>query len=475
MSADPRIPRVGLGLLTRYVPPQMVERVLAETGRRQQRTRRLTAAFMVYFVLACTLMPGSGYAGVLAHLVAGLRRLATGWPPPTTSSLTKARRRLTAQALTALFEKVRGPIAGPGIGQAWRFGLRLIVTDGTTIDLPDTPANQERYGRPKRGGFPQARLTAVLECGTRAVIAAAWDSYRTSELKLFERILPTLDGAGTLLLADKNFLSHRRWQAATATGAHLLWRVRNGFTFPLPKIRKLPDGSYLSRLFDPADAQRHRKAADRGHPRPGLPGGITVRVIPYTVTTIRADGQKTTSYYRLITSLLDHHTAPASELAACYRERWQEETGLADLKTRQQQPGGVLRSHTPGGVEQEIAAHLIVYQALRRLALHAADHAGVDCQRVSFTAVREVACRQLGTNAAPTSRTLRTHLHDASQEITSRLLPKQRRERSYRRQVKHRGSRYPAHRHDPKRPASSKVSRHVQVGTQAHPTPVPDP
>lgn len=476
MPADPRIGRLGLGLLTPLVSPGLVEQVLAETGRGHRRLRRLPAVLMVYFVLACCLFPGSGYAGVIRHLAAGLGWLATGWIPPSTSSLTEARHRLTAAPLVVLFDRVRGPLAGPDTDQSWRFGLRLLAADGTTVEVADTPENDARFGRPKGGGYPQARMVAVLECGTRAMVAAAWDSYDTSEQELFDRLLHDLHGAGTLLLADKNFLSYQRWQAAAATGAHLLWRVRNGHVFTLPMIRKLPDGSYLSRLFDPADAQRRRKAATRGQPRPGYPDGATVRVIPYTVTTVRADGQPTTTCYRLVTTLLDHRHAPAEALAACYRERWQDETGLADLKTRQLSPGTVLRSHTPDGVDQEIAAHLTVYQALRHLAYRSAEHANVPCQRISFTAVRETVIRHLTSNAAPTTHTYHNAWHQARQEITNRLLPQTRRQRRYRRHVKRPVSRYPANRRDQRHPAGGNVTHHVQIGTgMDRPTPIPDP
>lgn len=476
MSGDPRIPRLGLGLLTRSIPPRLVEQVLAETGCRQRRIRRLPAALTVYFVLACCLFPGNGYAGVIRHLAAGLGWLATCWTPPVTSALTEARRRLTAAPLLALFARVRGPLARPDTAGTWWFGLRLLAVDGTTVEVADTAANDAQFGRPKGGGYPQARMVAVLECGTRAMVTAAWDSYDTSEQELFDRLLPTLPGAGTLLLADKNFLSHRRWQTAAATGAHLLWRVRGGHVFALPLIRKLPDGSYLSRLFDPADARRHRKAATRGQPRHGHPDGITVRVIPYTVTTIRADRQPTTTFYRLVTTLLDHRHAPADALAACYRQRWQDETGLADLKTRQLPPGTVLRSHTPDGVNQELAAHLTIYQALRQLAHHSAEHAGVPCQRISFTAVRQAATRQVTTNAAPTNTALHTAWQQACQEITSQLLPEHRPERSYRRHVKRPRSRYPTNHPDHQHPTTGPVTHHIHIGTQTHqPTPTPDP
>jgi hypothetical protein len=53
-----------------------------------------------------------------------------------------------------------------------------VAIDGTVFDLPDTPANEERFGRPgagrgeAQGFFPQARVVALAECGTHAIIGA---------------------------------------------------------------------------------------------------------------------------------------------------------------------------------------------------------------------------------------------------------------------------------------------------------------
>jgi hypothetical protein len=74
-----------LGVLTRRVPPVVVDEVLAATGRVEKRVRLLPARVVVYFVLAMTLFGDCGYRGVWAALTAGL---SGRWvPDPSTAAL----------------------------------------------------------------------------------------------------------------------------------------------------------------------------------------------------------------------------------------------------------------------------------------------------------------------------------------------------------------------------------------------------
>jgi hypothetical protein len=71
--------RVAVGVLTQALPQSLVDDVLAETGRVQQRNRLLPARLVVYFVLAMFLFFGQSYEEVARLLTAGLqdaRRLA---------------------------------------------------------------------------------------------------------------------------------------------------------------------------------------------------------------------------------------------------------------------------------------------------------------------------------------------------------------------------------------------------------------
>ena len=389
LAAEDRLPdRVGIGLLTRVFPPELVDAVIEETGAREQRYRALPARLMVYFTLALWLFMRCGYGLVLEKLTAGLWWAGVSdqdWEVPRTGSITKARQRLGPLVMARLFQRTTGPLAAADTPGAWWRGLRVCSLDSSILDVPDTPFNDTPFndavfGRPTNntapGPFPQVRMMVLAENGTKALIDAAIEGYCVDERTLARQVLPSLR-PDMLVLADRGFPGYHLWADAAATGAHLLWRIPA--SFGLPMLQALPDGSYLSQL-----------TARRQKGRP-TPTSIPVRVVEYTVITHTKDGQETSELFCLITTLTDPVTAPAIELAQLYHQRWQIETGLGALKTEQRGPAIVLRSHQPAGVLQELWAMFCVYQAIRELAFHAATHTNLDPTRISFKHAIETA------------------------------------------------------------------------------------
>jgi IS4 transposase len=182
---------------------------------------------------------------------------------------------------------------------------------------------------------------------------------------------------GMLRLADRQFFGHALWQAATATGADLLWRGKHNLR--LPREAGLADGSYLTTVY-PSDKDRRHRA-----------GGIRVRVVEYRLAGI-ADAAP---LYRLLTTLLDPVQAPAAELAALYHERWEVEVALAELKTQLRGAQLVLRSKTPELVRQEAWGLLLAHFAVRGLMHEAALKADEDPDRLSFSHAVRVVRRKL--------------------------------------------------------------------------------
>ena len=99
--------------------------------------------------------------------------------------------------------------------------------------------------------------------------------------------------------------------------------------------------------------------------------------------------------YRLVTSVLDHEQAPATELAALYHERWEIETALGELKTHLRGANIVLRSKTPDLVRQEFYGLLMAHFAIRGLIHEAALKADEDPDRLSFLHAVRVVRRKL--------------------------------------------------------------------------------
>jgi hypothetical protein len=348
-----------LGELTQQVPFEMVDAVLAQTCRVQRRVRDLPARVVVYLLLAGCVFAELGYVQVWHRLVAGLDGLPAACPAA--AAMTQARRRLGPGPLRELFELLRGPAPASA---RWR-GLLVCAVDGTIMTVADSAANLAVYPK-QRGGatggssYPMLRLLALVSCGTRSVIDAVSGPASSGETTYAARLLGSLHG-GMILLADRNFGSGKLAAQIAGTQAEFVIRVRTGNSSPkLPVLRRLPDGSWQSRF-----------------------GGVPVRVIDAQITVATSAG-RTASRYRLITTLLDPAACPAGEIVTLYHERREIETAYFELKSTIL-GGRVLRARTPDGIDQEVYALLVTYQALRTAMADAAGTiAGTDPDRTSF-------------------------------------------------------------------------------------------
>lgn len=378
---------ITLGVLTRSVPSDRIRQVLEETDRASQRERDLPAHVMVYYVMALALYRAESTREVLRLLLEGLKDVTGLVVPLKTagrSGISQARSRLGEEPLKRLYHQLVSPIATPQTQGAHYRKWRLVAMDGTTMEVPDTKANAEAFGRPHseqgESAYPLLRIVGLVEVGTHVLFGAELGNYATGEVTLARKIVPKLR-RGMLCLADRYFPGFELWSQAAATGADLVWRVRRRIN--LPRLKELDDGSYLSRMEAPRI---------KGSPRRP---SVEVRVIEYVV-----DGAQTQEIYRLITTILDPAEAPAQELAQIYRERWEFETTLDEFKTHLRGARTVLRSMTPELIRQEVWGLLLTHYTLRGLMHEAALHAKWDPDRVSFIHAVRVVRRTLPRFAA---------------------------------------------------------------------------
>ena len=247
--------RIAIGVLTRTYPPALVDRVIAESGAQERRQRLLPARVVVYYVLAMCLFSQVGYEEVARLLTEGLawaRRWRGSWQVPTTGAIARARARLGAEPLRALFRAAVRPLATPATSGAWYRDWRLASLDGTTVDVADTPANAVAFGRPRthrgeQAAFPQVRVMALAECGTHAIIDAELGAYATGELSLAPALARSLT-AGMLVLGDRGLVSFDLWRTMAATGADLLWRTRTNAVLPVVQTSRMALTSARSSL-----------------------------------------------------------------------------------------------------------------------------------------------------------------------------------------------------------------------------------
>jgi len=374
---------ISLGVVTKYFPLARVQQVLAATGKASQRQRDLPAHVVVYYVLALALYVQTSYGEVLRCLLEGLQWLREpGDPLRVTgkSGISQARSRLGSEPLRRLHDELVGPLATRETRGAWYRQWRVVSLDGSTLDVADTVANDQAFGRPAarrgRSGYPQLRFVSLVENGTHVLFGSRLGPYRASEIALAEELLDRLH-PGMLCLNDRYFYGFPLWSKAAATGADLLWRVKKNLI--LPCHRRLADGSYLSRVY--------ARASDRERDH----NGLVVRVIEYRLQGVPG----AEPLYRLITTVLDPQMAPAGEVAALYHERWEIETAFDELKTHLRGSHIILRSKTPELVRQEFYGLLMTHYAIRGLMHEAALKAEEDPDRLSFLHAVRVVRRKL--------------------------------------------------------------------------------
>ena len=342
----------------------MVDEVLNDTASTQKRLRKIPARVVVYLLLAAGLFPCCGWLGVWRKLTAGLGCVAQ----PVASALFYARRRVGVAPMRALFRL----LAQPGTAVArWR-GLVVCALDGTSVTVADTAVNRAAFGRRRdnqmgAGGYPHARLVALVACGSRMLLGAVFGTYARGE-STWARDLVEVMGPGQLVVADRGFAVADLIERIAATGAQVLVRVKDNRR--LPAVKRLPDGTSIV-----------------------VVGGIRVRLVEARLTITSPAGRRT-SAYRLITTLTDAHHYPASDIMAVYHQRWEIETAYGELKSGLL-TGRVLRARDPAGVDQEMWSLLCLYQALRTAIDNAVTGTGLTPLQTRFTLARETARDQL--------------------------------------------------------------------------------
>lgn len=373
---------ISIGVIARTFPLDKVKEILERTGKMSRRQRDLPAYVVIYYVLALTLFMQVSYREVLRCLLEGIEWLsAPGTRVKVTgkSGISQARTRLGSDPVKELHDAVVRPIAGKNTKGAWYRRWHLVTLDGSTVETADNGENETAFGRPGasrgRSSYPQIRFASLVENGTHVLFGTQLGNYCTSEATLAREVISRLE-AGMLCLADRYFFGFELWQKAQGTGADLLWRVRKNVS--LPCLKRLPGGSYVSRIY--AYRQKHR----------GDTNGIDVRVIEYVL-----EGSSSKEIYRLVTTILDPEAAPAQELAALYCERWEIETALDELKTHLRGCRIQLRSKTPDLVRQEFWSLMMTHFAIRGLMHEAAIRGDIDPDKLSFVHAVRVVRRKL--------------------------------------------------------------------------------
>ena len=364
---------LNLEAIGRAVPMAEIKAALQETGVREARVRKLNMVAVMLLTIVMNIYTRLSIGEAMRRLARGLRFVWSDpdYSVPKDSAIVYRRYQLGAAPMVNLFRRVCRPMATPETPGAFLFGLRLMAIDGTTEDVPDTPANVAAFGRHNgsRGdsAFPQVQGVYLAECGTHAIVDAGFWPCHTSERVGGFRMLRSLE-PGMLIMWDRGFHDYDMFVKAQEQGAEILGRLPSHVKPQL--VRTLPDGSRLAYLY-PSEYQR-RKQGER----------LLVRIVEYTIVDPALPGYG--ERHRLVTTLLDPEACPALDLACAYHERWEIEVVIDEVDSHQRLAGRPLRSQKPVGLIQELYGLLVAHYAIRFLMHEAALQAGIDPDRISF-------------------------------------------------------------------------------------------
>jgi hypothetical protein len=313
-------------------------------------------------------------ARVLAWLVGRGRRACN----PTTGAYCKARARLPEAVPQRLARDTGRELHGAANGWQWQ-GRRVKVVDGTTLSMPDTPANQRAYPQPpaqKPGlGFPIVRAVVVFCLATGAALDAALArcrGTRTGEPSLLRELAGALE-PGDVLLADRSFGSFYELALWQSFGVDVVVRLHQARRADFRTGRRLGSKDHVVVWAQPDRPEWVDAALFAALPRKVTVREVAVRVVQAGFRTRRLV---------VVTTLLDAGAYPAAALAQLYRMRWHAELDLRSLKVTLGMD--VLRCKSPQRVRTEFWMHLLAYNLIRGVMAQAAQELGCRPRELSF-------------------------------------------------------------------------------------------
>jgi len=324
-------------------------------------------------------------------------------PTVTDSAYCQARQRLPLKIYQAVVRRLSGGFGAEVQAERWN-GRRVVLVDGSTFSMPDTPELQTHFGHPpgqKDGcSFPVAGLLVMVHWTTGLIVDLCTMPWRDHEQSKIGDLHGCLQ-AGDVLVADRGFCSYGHIVRLVLQGVDVVFRIhqRQIVDFTPGRVhavgkkqsqRGLPRSRWVRAVGQmdqivvwtkpqncPAYLAREQWDA--------LPAEVTVRELRYQVDT---PGYRTREI-TLVTTLLEAETVSAQDLASLYLLRWRIELNFRDLKTTMGLE--VLKCKTLNGILKELYVFALVYNLVMAIRFRVARQMGLCPARLSFVdALRHV-------------------------------------------------------------------------------------
>jgi hypothetical protein len=304
---------------------------------------------VIFWTFLCQIFATASCRGGVASVQVFGKALCS----PSTAAYCKARLRIPARLLIRM---QRHLVAG----RCPRSQPRTFVFDGTTLSLPDTPANQARWPQSRSQkpgcGFPILRLVGLFDLSTGAWFALARGPFRSHERNLCRRLWRHLK-PGDTVVADSGFCCWFTFALLSRRGIRVIMR-NHALRKADPHAVKLAKDDRLECWKKPPVKPAWLDQATYD----ALPDRLPVRVM--RVAASQDSGYRTPELH-LATTVTDPAGLSVRQAGELYLSRWRVELFLDDLKTTLGM--AVLRTRNPAMIQRELLFHQLAYNLLRAL------------------------------------------------------------------------------------------------------------
>ena len=342
-----------------------------------------TPAVTLWAFLSQVLFKGEQRSCVaaVARVVVLLIALERGPCSSNTGAYCRARGKLSEKVIHRLTVEVADGCERQVEAEWLWHGRQVYLVDGTTVSMPDTPANQEAYPQPRtqqKGlGFPVARVVVLLSLATGMLKDMALGPYlgkETGETALLRELLGGFR-PGDLLLGDRYFCSYFMIALLMELGIDFVTRLHQLRKVDFRRGQRLGQGDQVVEWKRP---QRPPWMDQQTYDR--MPTSIRVRQVHVQVA---CPGFRPDSFV-VVTTLTDAAAYPRGDIAELYHHRWLAELDIRAIKVTLGMD--ILRCKTPEMVRKEMWTGLLAYNLIRQTMLQSARGAGISPRQLSFTA-----------------------------------------------------------------------------------------
>lgn len=401
----------------RRISPEWIDEALKATGTSTVRRRRLPSEQVIWVVLGMALFRDQSIEDVVAKLDLAL-------PGPGTlarSSVAQARERVGKAPVNWLFNRCSSKWAHESADAHRWHGLRVYGIDGSSLRVPNSDENRERFGgHSPRGipsGYPMVCIAVLMALRSHLLAAASFGRYEgVHEIEYAKPLVDSIPES-SLTILDRGYLT-AAFLLTIERGVHRHWLTRAKKNTKFKVIKRFARGDHLVEMT--VSAQARAKDAS-------LPLTWVARRIRYKMPGFREQF--------LLTSLRDSERFPTQEIVALYHERWELELGYDEIKTEMLDREEAIRSQKPDGVEQEIWGILLAYNLVRLEMESIAREEKIKPTRISFVESLRLMRTEWEWLSVASPGAIPKRLATLRRNVKRYILP-ERRKRSYPRHTK---------------------------------------